>query len=237
MRIVVVAAHPDDETVGASAVLGAPHDTTVIHVTDGAPRDPRWWPSGVVDRDDYARVRALEATRALALAGVERVPLGFVDQEASISMRGLAQALAAQIERLAPDVIVTHAYEGGHPDHDAVAFAVARARRLACADTRLYEMALYHAGPGALVTGAFIDDRGSIRHDLAPARQRRRRAMLDCFASQRTTLAPFIELAHERYRSAPEYDFSRPPHDGPLHYERAGFPMTGTRWRALAAHA
>jgi LmbE family N-acetylglucosaminyl deacetylase len=234
MRVLIVAAHPDDETIGASAVLGAPHETVVLHATDGAPRDPRWWPAGISDRDEYASVRALEAARALALAGATCIPLRFVDQEAACALRELVAVLADHIARLAPDLIITHAYEGGHPDHDAVAFAVARARRLVGRDVRLFEMALYHAAQGALVAGGFIDDRGSVRHELDQARLRRRRAMLDCFTSQRAVLAPFAELAHERYRVAPDYDFGRPPHDGALHYERAGFSITGEQWRALA---
>jgi LmbE family N-acetylglucosaminyl deacetylase len=232
-----VAAHPDDETIGASALLGPPHEATVVHVTDGAPRDPRWWPAGVTDRDAYARTRELEAERALALVHAERVALGVEDQRAVYALPELAEAIADQIVRRAPDLIVTHAYEGGHPDHDAVALAVARARQLAGRPPRVHEMALYHGAPGTLVAGAFVGDRASPRRALDPAQLRRRREMLACFASQRVTLAPFRSLAHERYRQAPARDFSRPPHDGPLWYERLGFPITGDEWRALAARA
>lgn len=235
MRVLIVAAHPDDETLGASALLGPPHEAVVVHATDGAPRDRRWWPAGVSDRDAYARLRAGEAARALALVDAERVALGIADQEAVRALARLAQAIAEQIARRAPDLIVTHAYEGGHPDHDAVAFAVARARRLAGRAPPAIEMALYHGAPGALVAGEFLDGRPSTRRALDPVELRRRRAMLACFASQRATLAPFLALAHERYRPAPAYDFSRPPHDGPLLYERLGFPISGAAWRALAA--
>jgi len=34
-----VVAHPDDETVGAGALLDRLDDVVVVHVTDGAPRD------------------------------------------------------------------------------------------------------------------------------------------------------------------------------------------------------
>jgi LmbE family N-acetylglucosaminyl deacetylase len=237
MRVLIVAAHPDDETIGASALIGPPHEGSVLHVTDGAPRDPRWWPPGVCDRDAYARTRTREAERALALAHADRVALGVEDQQAVHALPWLAQAIADHIGRLAPDLIVTHAYEGGHPDHDAVAFAVAQARRLAGRALRVHEMALYHGAPGVLVAGEFVADRASVRHALDPAQLHRRRAMLACFASQRATLMPFLELAHERYRLAPAYDFSRPPHDGPLLYERLGFPTSGAEWRALAACA
>ncbi|HEX7842980.1 MAG TPA: PIG-L family deacetylase [Kofleriaceae bacterium] len=245
MRILIVAAHPDDETIGASALLGPPHEVVVLHATDGASRDPRWWPAEFPDRGAYARVRALEAERALAIGGAERVALAIADQEAVHAVPQIARAVAGEIARRAPDVIVTHAYEGGHPDHDAVAVAVAIACRRARRAPRVHEMALYHGAPGhvasghvapgAFVAGEFIADRTSICHVLDPEQQRRRRAMLDCFASQRTTLAPFLALGHERFRPAPRYDFSRPPHDGLLLYERMGFAMTGMEWRALAS--
>jgi LmbE family N-acetylglucosaminyl deacetylase len=235
VRILIVAAHPDDETIGASTLLGPPHEVVVIHATDGAPRARRWWPAEFRDRGTYARARALEAERALAIGRAERVALGIADQEAVRALPQIVQAVAGEIVRRAPDVIVTHAYEGGHPDHDAVAVAVARARRQAGRAPRVYEMALYHGAPGAFVAGEFIADRTSICRVLDPEQQGRRRAMLDCFTSQRATLAPFIALVHERFRAAPRYDFSRPPHDGPLLYERLGFAMTGRQWRSLVA--
>ncbi len=50
-------------------------------------------------------------------------------------------------------VVLTHAYEGGHPDHEAVAFAVQASGR-----PRI-EMAGYHAGPnGHMIAGQFLDD-------------------------------------------------------------------------------
>jgi N-acetylglucosamine malate deacetylase 2 len=256
VRIAIIAAHPDDETIGASALVAA-HETLVIHVTDGAPRAARWWPAGVIDRDGYAHDRACEVERALALAGANRVALGVTDQEAAYALPELVRVIAGVLARRAVDLVVTHAYEGGHPDHDAVAFAVARAALLVSPAPPVIEMAVYHGAPGhgapghgapghgapghgapgALVAGHFIDDRGSFCRALTPAELALRRAMLACFTSQRATLAPFIPLVHERYRRAPVYDFSRPPHAGPLLYERLGFPMSGARWRALAARA
>lgn len=237
VRVLVVAAHPDDETIGASALIGPPREAVVVHVTDGAPRDPRWWPPGVADRGAYARIREREAERALAHVRADRIALGLVDQEAVHALPQLVRLLAAHIVRRAPDLVVTHAYEGGHPDHDAAAVAVARACELAPRPPRVCEMALYHGALGRFVAGEFADGRAAVCHVLDPEERARRRAMLACFASQEATLAPFLDLARERYRAAPAYDFSRPPHDGPLLYERLGFPITGAEWRALAARA
>jgi LmbE family N-acetylglucosaminyl deacetylase len=225
MRVLVVAAHPDDETIGASTLLD---DAVVIHVTDGAPRDSRWWPDGVIDRDAYARLRAHEAERALAHVRAKRIAFDIVDQEAIYDLPHLEAAIAREIELHRPDVIVTHAYEGGHPDNDAVALAVARAVRTVRRPPPVYEMALYHGARGALVAGEFVDD--TPHHVLDHHAQRSE--MLECFESQQATLDPFRDVEYERYRLAPAYDFAAPPHAGLLLYEQLGFAMTGAEWRA-----
>ena len=60
--------------------------------------------------------------------------------------------------------------------------------------------------------------------------------MLDCFVSQRDLLAAFGTKV-ERFREAPDYDFTKPPHLGELHYERLGWGITGEIWRQHAAAA
>jgi LmbE family N-acetylglucosaminyl deacetylase len=239
-RIMIVAAHPDDESIGASALL-AKSEITLIHATDGAARDPRWWsPRAPATRAAYARMRREEAERALALAGVSTArafEIGIPDQDAVHELPALAIALAHYFEELAPEVVVTHAYEGGHPDHDAVACAVA----LACARIphapRVFEMALYHGATGVLCAGEHLPDAVAAVYELTLAEQRRRIAMLECFASQRETLAPFFGITHEALRPAPSYDFSQPPHAGELLYERFGMSTSGVEWRELAARA
>ncbi len=236
-RVLVIAAHPDDETIGASALLGRCRDGMVIHVTDGAPRDPRWWPAGVGDRAAYALARSREVERALAIVGTPRLELGFTDQEATRSLPELIDRLCEHFVRLRPAVVVTHAYEGGHPDHDAIALAVAVARTRVAPRLCVLEMALYHAGEGSLRVGEFLPGSRSLRCVLRPDELERRREMLACFTTQQAIVAPFVELAHERYRVAPTYDFSRPPHEGLLHYERVGFPLSGAQWRESVARA
>lgn len=229
MRILIVAAHPDDETIGASAVLGSRAEVSVVHVTSGAPRDPRWWPRGVSGREAYAAERAREAQRALSIVGIAPIALGFADLETMFSAAAIAGALRDVIARERPDLILTHAYEGGHPDHDTVALCVARA---AARSVAVYEMALYHGAGGTLRTGELLG--GSRPHALDRAQVARRRAMLAAYHSQRDVIARFTALEHECYRLAPAYDFTRPPHDGTLLYEHAGM-ASGEVWRRAAA--
>jgi N-acetylglucosamine malate deacetylase 2 len=246
-RLAILAAHPDDETIGAGALLARRgRAAALIHVTDGAPRDMRDAAAhGFPTRASYAAERRAELTRALETAGVaiERVvELGAADQEAPHHLAPLARRLADLLAETAPEMLLTHPYEGGHPDHDAACFLA----HAACAVLRrsnrpvplLVEMTSYHARDGSFAAGAFLPDGGTEATTLLldEAERALKRRLLDCFATQRATLAGF-PLDVERFRPAPAYRFERPPHDGALYYE--GFPwgMTGARWRGLAAAA
>jgi N-acetylglucosamine malate deacetylase 2 len=237
-RVLVVAAHPDDETIGAGGLLCRARDPWVVHVTDGVPHDPRlrFGPLGH-DAEAYGRARRAELEGALDLAGVpasSRLRIGLVDQEVALSLDEAMRALRAAFERVAPVWIVTHPYEGGHPDHDATAFACRAALATCGLDALLVEMTSYHARGGRLVAGEFLGERGpvvTVEHDAAL--RDRKRAMLDCHVSQREVLAPF-GVERERFRMAPHYRFDAPPHAGILHYESLGWPMTGARFVELA---
>lgn len=241
--VIVLAAHPDDETIGAGGFLHRLRGGLVLHLTDGAPREARFRPADL-DREAYARLRVRELTCALAAGGVppgRAVSLGAADQEAVMALAELARAATAILSHARPAVVITHPYEGGHPDHDAAALvaraAVALLRRQGRPAPRLVEMTSYHADGERLVTGAFFGGRQphEVARRLSPAEQAAKRAMLDCFESQRPVLAPFAaDVSVERFRAAPAADFGAPPHAGPLWYERLGFPISGQRWRAIA---
>lgn len=228
-RLVVVAAHPDDETVGAASLLFRAGASSVVHLTDGAPRDPAARPVGWVDRASYARRRREEALAALADAGLapDRVVcLGAVDQELVDVLAPVARELAAILARLEPRFVVTHPLEGGHPDHDAAAVAVRAAlsilSRAGEEVPRLAEMTSYHLAGGRLVTGEFLPGPPSIRHRLTAAERERKRRMLDRYASQAEVLAAF-GVEEERFRLAPPVSLSAAPHRPPLHYEVRGW--------------
>jgi LmbE family N-acetylglucosaminyl deacetylase len=244
----IVAAHPDDETLGASSLLQRSARCNLVHLTDGAPRDPvlRGCAAGT-SRFAYANARRGELLAALGQAKVasrQVTWLGAVDQEASFALSGLVRRLHGLLIEQSPVFVVTHAYEGGHPDHDAAAF-VTRAAVELCAIFRgtapvLLEMASYHGARGALAAGEFVPGSGSagIALRLSPREVACKQRMLACFASQARVIAQLARpLAYERFRLAPHYDFSRAPHAGPLHYERLGWRLTGERFRELARGA
>ena len=243
--LLIVAAHPGNETIGAGGLLGHVSSCEILHVTSGAPRDSRFFPESYVgSREDYARIRRDEATRALKLAGFDAASigaLGGIDQEVVVQSTELARALFDVLAHKRPQVVLTHPYEGGHPDQDATALvvhaAVAMLRREGEPAPLVFEMPSFHAGPEGPEYGVFLEGTGDegVAVALSAEDRARKRRMLDCFASQRTTIAPFLpRIDVERFRPAPPYRFSSPPHPGLLQYERIGWPTKGETWRAHA---
>lgn len=248
-RVAVIAAHPDDEVIGLGGVLPRLHDVAIVHVTDGAPHERRWWGAPELpSREEYARVRRRELAEALSIAGIgeDRMrSLGVVDQEASHDLVGLATRMAAVLAELRCDVAITHPYEGGHPDHDAAAFAVHAACRILHRNgeiaPRILEFTSYHATPdGGVAVCEFLPDAGIEEMDavLGQPEQDLKRQMIASFITQRETLAWFpADIGVERFRTAPAYDFTLAPHEGKLHYERFEWGWTGEGWRAHAREA
>ena len=240
--VALVVAHPDDETLALGGSLHLFRRLLLIHVTDGAPLS-----LGDAAREGfdgpaaYAAARSTELDAALALVPggrIARMTLGISDQLATAAIPDITTRLHQVFAAHDVRTVLTHCYEGGHPDHDAVAAAVQRT------GAEVFEFAGYHADRnGALRTGEFLTYPGHIAgydpplttspeatvihlqsDDLA-----RKQAMLACFRTQREILSHF-DPSVERFRRAPRYDFAQPPHPGRLLYEAWGW-MNGQAWR------
>ena len=242
-RTVVVVAHPDDETILLGGLLRRLDDLLLVHVTDGAPEDMRDARRlGFPNRGAYARTRAAELDEALRRLEVspERRACGLPDQGAAEALVPLTKALVGLLDGAA--TVITHAYEGGHPDHDACALAVQAACALLArqgpAPVRL-EFPAYHLGRHGRVVGRFHD------HAAAPELAIRlsgdalatKRAAVDAFASQAEVAAWFTEPEVERIRPAPDHDFTEPPPPGRALYDDWGWSLTSAVWRERAAAA
>jgi N-acetylglucosamine malate deacetylase 2 len=240
--VAVVVAHPDDEAIGVGAQLPRLTGVTVIHVTDGAPRNRHDAERhGFSSSAEYAFARARELERVMMLAGVpvaDRFCLGLADQHAADHLPRVARALVRLFLERATEIVLTHAYEGGHPDHDAVAFAVHAAAALLRREGRdiaIVEMPFYHADGDGWTVQRFapipLADETVVRLDEDDRAVKRR--MFAAHRTQTEMLSLFV-IDAERFRIAPSYDFAMLPNAGRLHYERHDWGMTGERWLALA---
>ena len=249
MTVLVVVAHYDDETIGASRLLAQQRwPVEVLHVTDSAPLNLTYARrAGFATREEYARARRREMLAAMKLAGVPArrcQVLGIADQDAPRRVKEMAMAIARRV-RNGRWRVFTHAYEGGHPDHDACALATHLAVQdlwardsgpREPAQVELFEMPFYHAAKSAMVAAEFIDGEASAARPLSTRATARRQAMFRCFASQAHVFERFPKDL-EPYRPAPRYDFSRPPHEGKLYYETRPLGWTWAAWRRATSKA
>ena len=220
--------------------------TTVIFLTDGAPRDLNLRsPDASGSRLDYRHLRFNEAAAALQIAklGWDRVNwCGVEDQQAIFEVIPQAFHLARVLREICPDVVITHPYEGGHPDHDAAALIARLASELLLRSNLpipdLVEMTSYHARDGRLITGQFLPSSSDTPRliDLHPGEIDRKKLMIDAYRSQRRVLQSFT-VGTEMLRIAPPYDFSRAPACWQTLVRVLGMANDRSKWRSLAAAA
>jgi N-acetylglucosamine malate deacetylase 2 len=237
-RVAVVVAHPDDETLAVGAQLALLREVVLVHVTDGAPRDGADARAlGFPSDEAYAAARRRELEAAVRVAGIgpDRLVGPWVaDQEVALRVPEVTARLVGVLGQA--DVAITHAYEGGHPDHDAVALCVHLAAAACARPPALIEVPLYHAGPAGWVWGQFAAGPGS--PGLVVALDRSERALkAQMLAAHRSQAAVLGSLPYdvERLRPAPAHDFTRLPNGGNVLYERYAWGMTASRWLDLAA--
>ena len=242
--LLAVVAHPDDEVLGLGGRLPHLHRLHIVFVTDGAPRDMvDAHRLGFATQAEYAAARVREADAALAALGVgpERVHrLGFVDQEVVQRVEDLTDRCCTLLDEIAPEAVITHAYEGGHPDHDAVAMAVhlaCRKRKAAgLAAPAVIEFAGYHDpdGSGRMATSTFLPAAvPAVAVRLKEAEREQKCRALACYATQAEMVGLFC-VEKERFRAAPDYQFTAPPHPWRPFYEHFVRGLDGAAWLAFA---
>ena len=224
----VLVAHPDDEAAGCGALLQRIADPLVIFATDGAPRSEFFW-ENYGSREDYALTRSVEADNALKTVGVRRFQFllqdnPIVDQELYRNLDRAYEAIRLVLEEEMPHAILSMAYEGGHPDHDACCFLASVAAEQF--DLPLWEMPIYHRNDGRIERQRFLDDSGGIEIDVTREELICKMNMFASYDSQAEVLREFLPYI-ERFRPMKSYDFSRPPHLGTLNYEAWQWPMRG----------
>jgi N-acetylglucosamine malate deacetylase 2 len=227
----VLAAHPDDEAIMCGALMQKMQKAVVVFTTDGAPRDQGFWRQ-YESREAYADVRREEARQALSAVAAcpvflaDRVDGGIVDQELFRNLPAAITEVEKIVATVEPDSILTPAYEGGHPDHDAACFiGWVMGRR---AFVPVWEAPLYHRGAdGASAPQTFPELTGAeveLRTECGALQ--RKIEMLRAYKSQGLVLDGFRPDV-ETFRPLASYDFRRPPLPWKLNYEHWGWGISG----------
>jgi LmbE family N-acetylglucosaminyl deacetylase len=151
---IVLAAHPDDETIGCGATIArkraAGTPVTVVVATDGrySTRSYR------VSEGELAAIRVEELRRAadvLCVSAPDVVVLPHDDLSLVLSMETLVSELEELVaHRGIPDEIFVTSARDGHPDHVALNEAARQLRRVVGEECRFleYQTWYWYAGPG-----------------------------------------------------------------------------------------
>lgn len=210
-RVLVIAPHPDDESLACGGLLlaagtaGAARHVVVLTDGDNNPWPQRWiekrWRIDAAARARWGARRRAEAQAALDVLGVAREARSFLGwPDAGLTdllMREpatVAHALTAQIDAFRPTHIAIPALDDAHPDHAAAHVAV--------------RFTLMHAqAPAAqcliyAVHGAKGDARAQVVARDARQRELKQRAILQHQTQMRLSRKRFLGFASrdERYR-------------------------------------
>jgi len=187
-RLLVVAPHPDDETIAAGiaiqSALAAGAAVRVVHATDG---DNNPWPQrwierrlfiGPAERARWGRVRRAEAERAHAALApdgcrIEARFFGWPDQgltEALMRDDAAVAMLAEEIVAFAPSQVLMPALDDDHPDHSALHV--------------ITELAALRAGIACARHAYLVHGGGSEAPEADAERLARKRCALEAYASQ-----------------------------------------------------
>jgi LmbE family N-acetylglucosaminyl deacetylase len=206
-KVLVLVAHPDDETIGCSGLLQRASSALVVFAVDGSP--PHYgFENKYGSLQRYSDIRFLEADVALKTLShcsfrrlASQSGAHFVDQHLFDRMSEALTSLNQFVCRFSPDLIVTHAFEGGHIDHDAchvLAAHIARAYSLMVMEFPSY----WKADDGRDMFQQFRNHRNDevvlrlSEHEIEVKRQ-----MLASYRTQQVLTSVF-HLHTERFRPA-----------------------------------
>ncbi|HEV7570919.1 MAG TPA: PIG-L family deacetylase [Thermoanaerobaculia bacterium] len=211
-RTLVIAPHPDDESIAAGGLLqraiAAGGEVRVIVVTDGE-NNP--WPIRYLkkkvrvndgDRAEWGALRREESRRALGALGVTATAstfLGYPDRLlTTMARRGdlrVRDAIATVIEAFAPSLLVIPSAFDLHPDHRAIGWFAHDVAK----GVNIVTYVIHGHRPHELL---------AFRIELSAEEAARKRMAIECHQSQ-------LVLSRTRFLSyaRPVEEFFHPEHD------------------------
>jgi LmbE family N-acetylglucosaminyl deacetylase len=151
--VLVIAPHPDDESLGAGAVIARLRAqgkrVRIVIVTDGSASDQ----SGKITPAALAATRRIETEVAAAALGVPKTEIAFLafpDGRAETQVAAIDAALEREIEALMPRAIFGPYGADKHPDHRTTAAALDRLCKAGKVNCRVYEYPIWFWSSHAL---------------------------------------------------------------------------------------
>lgn|GEM_PF-1856390 len=146
--VLVLAAHPDDEVIGAGGMLthhaARGHEVVVVHATDGAQGDP-----GQREAGDIRAVRRAEGVEALRRLGVGAARhWDMPDGQLPEHLDDLTRRVEEVIREVQPKTFYSFHAGEGHRDHRAISKATAAAAHSLPDDCRCLLYGVNFAPPG-----------------------------------------------------------------------------------------
>lgn len=220
-RVLLLVPHPDDELVGVAGAIGRLRARGGVifgaYLTSGVPASAGSWLGGWRAYPRSAARRWEEASRVaealgLRVAGRQLIPSRALKSYVESSLGWVReQALALDVDR-----IWVPAYEGGHQDHDVANFIGARL----AGEFSVWEFAEYNFAGGEVRSQTFVEPAGEeVVVTLDDAERSRKRALLSLYESEQKNLG-YVEIERELFRPLADYDYTRPPHEGRMFYQR-----------------
>ncbi|MCR8632412.1 PIG-L deacetylase family protein [Paenibacillus radicis (ex Xue et al. 2023)] len=221
--VLIIAAHPDDETIGMGLSIiqkkKLGQEVNVVVAVDGGKEE------GTPNRETRVNRRMEESKSALRLAGLkdqEMIYLKYPDTNVSHSIEELYNDLLKIMKEKNPDEVYIQAWEAGNIDHDAVHFAAAQAAKSLKILERTYEFTEYNAlhqpklrNPQGIGFAALTDLPG-IKVNASEEDINLKNKMLAQYSSE-GALSIFRDWP-ELYRQLPAHDYLKKP------YEKQAYP-------------
>lgn len=188
-RVLSLAPHPDDETIGCGGSLAlhvqAGDPVKVVFLTNGAKGDS----TGKIDKDEYIALRQMEAEKACKCLGIADVEFWGYEDRALAGSKGKLSRFVELLNDFKPELVYVPSPLEFHPDHRGAALLLEDAIRN-CEPN--FDVACYEANQPLRV---------NVLVDITPVLQLKRKA-IECYQSQLREM-PYGEicLSLNKFRS------------------------------------